>query len=107
MSDDSKQDAFALSKAIEQGLNQTELTKIEFIVDVRDRSHSETAIARLRDSGYECDLWDDPVDKSLSIYAGRVLHPTLEAITAEKEKIKGTLVGLDVVVEDWGAAISR
>jgi len=106
MSDDSDDDALALGRAIERGLNQTELTKVDFIVDVLDRSQQDTVISRLRDRGYECDAWDDPVDKSLSIYAGRVLYPTLDAILAEKEEIKRILAGLSVAVDDWGTAIS-
>ena len=100
-------DALALSKAIEEGLRQEKLARIEFIVDVLNRNDETIAVSRLQASGYECDVWDDPVDKTLSIYAARMLFPTLEAILGEKEEIRRILFGLNVVVDDWGTAIPR
>lgn len=86
-------------------MRSAELTKIEFVVDVLDRSDKAAAIARLNESGYDCDTWDDPVDGTLSIYAARELQATLEGIVGERETIKRILAGLRVAIEDWGTAI--
>lgn len=105
MSDDSDDDALALRLAIARGLTQTQLRKLEFIVDVHDRNDTAAIVSRLTERGYECRVWDDPVDKSLSVYAGFTLYPMLEAILSKKEEIRGILRGLKVSIEDWGTAI--
>ena len=98
-------DELALKKAVEAGLDLTQLSRIEFIVDVLDRNDKAAAMSRLSQASYDCDLWDDPVDGSLSIYAARMLYPSLELILEEKEKIRRILVGLAVAVEDWGTEL--
>jgi len=99
-------DALALKRAIQLGVQPSQLTNVEFIVDVLNRADRDLALSRLVERGYECDVWEDPVDQSLSIYAARPIYPTLEAIRGERAAIKQILAGLSVAVEDWGIPIS-
>ncbi|MGD9966986.1 MAG: ribonuclease E inhibitor RraB [Hyphomonadaceae bacterium] len=105
MNDDHGDDAYALRLAIAHGLNQAQLRTIEFVVDVHERNDIAPAVLRLSERGYECRVWDDPVDGSLSVYAACTLYPTLEAILAKEKEIRDALIGLSISVEDWGAAI--
>jgi hypothetical protein len=105
MSEPDDDDRLAFQKTVEHGLTRDVPAKIDLIVDVLDRAELGEITSRLMEAGYDHDVWDDPVSRSISVYVGVEIRPALDEIVRERDKLRQLLAGLTAKVDDWGASI--
>mgnify|MGYP001401247542 CR=1 FL=1 len=103
-------DGDVLRSLAAKGVDLTQPRLLEFYCYAATVEVARKISGQLTALGYKCDIFEDdheeiPDDARISVYAGRVMVPSYEAVTRVQDELNVLLTEFDTYCDGWAALI--